>query len=134
MRGVLVWGCLALASVFGATTAARNNQLDEPRGVLPAIARAPANTRAWTNPYEGDPLAVQAGEKLYRRHCAQCHGEDARGTRRAANLCSPVVENATPGELAWFLRNGNRARGMSSWSGFPIERRWQIVTYVKSLR
>jgi len=133
MRGVVfVLGCLAL--VIAITTGARHDPPGDPRGVLPAIARAPANTRAWTNPFKGDPLAVQAGEKLYRQHCAECHGKDGRGTRRAANLRSPAVENATPGELVWFLRNGNLARGMPSWSGLPIERRWQIVTYLKSLR
>ena len=29
------------------------------------------------------------------------------GRGRAANLRAPGVQNATPGELAWFLRNGN---------------------------
>jgi hypothetical protein len=42
--------------------------------------------------------------------------------------------DATPGELVWFLRNGNLRGGMPSWSGLPIERRWQLVTYLKSLR
>jgi hypothetical protein len=44
------------------------------------------------------------------------------------------VQNATAGELVWFLRNGNLWSGMPSWSGLPKERRWQIVTYLKSLR
>ncbi|MGH7839058.1 MAG: c-type cytochrome, partial [Candidatus Binataceae bacterium] len=61
-------------------------------------------------------------------------GENARGIGRAANLRLPDVQNATPGELAWFLRNGNLAAGMPSWSGLPPERCWQIVAYVKSLR
>jgi hypothetical protein len=43
------------------------------------------------------------------------------------------VQNATPGELAWFLRNRNLAKGMPSWSGIPEERRRQIVTYLKTL-
>jgi hypothetical protein len=44
------------------------------------------------------------------------------------------VQNATSGELVWFLRNGNLWLGMPSWSGLPVQRRWQIVTYLKSLR
>ena len=58
----------------------------------------------------------------------------ARGMRNAVNLRSPQVQNATAGELVWFLSNGNLFHGMPSWSGLPEQRRWQIVTYLKSLR
>jgi hypothetical protein len=43
------------------------------------------------------------------------------------------VQNATPGQLAWFLRNGNLVHGMPPWAGIPEQRRWQIITYLKSL-
>ncbi|MGC1630335.1 MAG: c-type cytochrome, partial [Candidatus Acidiferrales bacterium] len=104
------------------------------RGVLLAIARAPQKTRARVNPYEGQPDAVLAGQKLFAQHCAECHGSNARGQGRAMNLHLSAVQNATPGELEWFLRNGNLWRGMPSWSGLPEQRRWQIVAYLKSLR
>jgi mono/diheme cytochrome c family protein len=106
----------------------------EPRIILGPIAKAPAETRSWKNPYEGQPEAVQAGEKLFRQHCSECHGEDARGIGKAVDLRSSPVQNATPGELVWFLRNGNLAHGMPSWSGLPIQRRWQLVTYLKTLK
>ena len=111
----------------------RDRETDD-RGVLQAIAQAPVKTRQWHNPYEAQPDAARAGEKLFLQYCAECHGSDARGIGSAVNLRSPAVQTATPGELAWFLRNGNLWRGMPSWSGLPEERRWQIVTYLKSLR
>jgi hypothetical protein len=43
------------------------------------------------------------------------------------------VQNATPGELAWLLRNGNLAHRMPPWAGIPEQRRWQLVSYIKSL-
>ena len=49
------------------------------------------------------------------------------------NLRSPGVQNATPGELAWLLRNGNMTHRMPPWAGIPEQRRWQIVAFVKSL-
>ncbi|MDE3108530.1 MAG: c-type cytochrome [Acidobacteriota bacterium] len=104
------------------------------RGVLMAIARAPKRARAWANPDGNDPDAIRAGRKLFLQHCAECHGQDARGDRHAANLHLPDVQRATPGELEWLLWNGNVAAGMPSWSGLPEQRRWQIVAYVKSLR
>jgi mono/diheme cytochrome c family protein len=132
MRRALVSAAFCLASL-AAAGATRIRGVDD-RGVLAAIAAAPANARAWKNPYDGRPDAIAAGEKLYRQHCAECHGDDARGRDRAADLHSSGVQNASPGELAWFLRNGNLAKGMPSWSGLPAQRRWQIVAYLKTLR
>ena len=114
--------------------AAHRERSHDDRGVLAAIAQAPAKTRDWKNPYEGQLDAALAGEKLYRRHCAECHGDDARGRRSAPNLRAGEVQNAADGELVWFLANGNLAHGMPSWSGLPVERRWQIVTYLRTLR
>ena len=104
------------------------------RGVLQAIAKAPVKTRQCHNPYEDQPSALLAGKKLYIQHCAGCHGANGRGIGRAVNLHLPYVQRATPGELEWFLRNGNLWAGMPSWSGLPEQRRWQIVSYLKSLR
>ena len=112
----------------------KGSRATDDRGVLLVIAQAPAKTRDWKNPYEGDPDALLAGKKLYLQHCAECHGQNARGMRNAISLRTPQVQNATAGELVWFLRNGNLFHGMPSWSGLPEQRRWQIVTYLKSLR
>jgi mono/diheme cytochrome c family protein len=125
---------LTASAVFAAAGAAREKKSADDRGVMSAIAQAPVATREWHNPYEGQPDAIAAGKKLYLQHCPECHARDARGRGRAVNLRLPGVQNATPGELVWFLRNGNLWRGMPAWSGLPVERRWQIVTYLKSLR
>ena len=132
MSRLLIPAALALISVAAAGAVARNRGVDR-RGVLAAIAQAPAKARTWKNPYDNQPDAVEAGAKLYRQHCAECHGDDARGIGHAADLLSTGVQNATPGELAWFLWNGNLASGMPSWSGLPEQRRWQIISYLKTL-
>jgi mono/diheme cytochrome c family protein len=133
MGRLLIPALLSLAALAAAAGADRHWKRDD-RGVLVAIARAPVKTRAWKNPYEGQASAMVAGEKLYRQHCAECHGNDAHGSARAADLHMADVQTATPGELFWLLRNGNLAAGMPSWSGLPEQRCWQIVTYLKSLR
>src|SRR5580692_3547647 len=124
---------LALTFVVVGSASERERETDN-RGVLLAIARAPLKTRSWRNPYQGQPDAILAGKKLFEQHCAECHGPQARGIGRAVNLHLSAVQNATPGELEWFLRNGNLWRGMPSWSGLPEQRRWQLVAYLKSLR
>lgn len=131
MRRSFLSAALALISV-AAAGASRHRGVDR-RGVLNAIAQAPAETRRWKNLYHNQPGAIAAGAKLYRQHCAECHGNDARGIGHAANLRSTSVQNATPGELEWFLQNGNLASGMPEWSGLPEQRRWQIVSYLKTL-
>src|SRR5579871_1351977 len=112
--------------------ATHEKEVDD-RGVLLPIAHAPAKSREKKNPYDRQLDAALAGEKVFRQHCAECHGDDARGKDKAADLRSAGVQNATPGELEWFLRNGNVADGMPSWSGISEQRRWQIITYLKSL-
>jgi mono/diheme cytochrome c family protein len=133
----IVPGLVLLALVFALAGSAAEQDHAHPtddRGVLMAIAQAPERTREWRNPYQGQPDAVLAGKKLFQQHCAECHGSNARGRGRAVNLHLSAVQNATAGELEWFLRNGNLWRGMPSWSGLPEQRRWQIVAYLKSLR
>jgi mono/diheme cytochrome c family protein len=84
------------------------------------------------NPYEGNAEAARAGRKLFGRHCAECHGADARGAREVPGLMTSRVRRAPAGGLFWFLTNGNRGAGMPSWSRLPAARRWQIVTFLKS--
>jgi mono/diheme cytochrome c family protein len=131
MRRALILVSLFAASIAAAASSAHKHKTDD-RGVWLEIARAPVKTRSVKNPYQGQADAVAAGEKLFRQHCAECHGDDATGAH-GPNLRSPGVQNATPGELAWLLRNGNLAHGMPPWAGIPEQRRWQIITYIKSL-
>ena len=132
----LITAMLLVASLAFAIVGAagERERATDDRGVLLVIAQAPAKTRDWKNPYEGNSDALLAGKKLYFQHCANCHGQNARGMRNAISLRTPQVQNATAGELVWFLRNGNLFHGMPAWSGLPEQRRWQIVTYLKSLR
>ena len=99
----------------------------------PKIAQAPESARAIKNPFAGDPSSIAAGRKLYGRYCASCHGVDAQGLRKAPNLRAPLVQQAAPGALFWFLKNGDMKQGMPSWSRLPDAQLWQLVTYLQSL-
>ena len=97
------------------------------------LAKAPAKAREWKNPYAGKPDAQLAGRKLFRKHCAACHGAEGLGEGKALDLHSEEIQSVPPGVLYWFLKNGNLKDGMPSWSGLPDQQRWQLVTYLKSL-
>ena len=96
--------------------------------------RVPEKDRGRSNPLAGDADAVGAGAKLFRQHCAKCHGEDGNGKGKRPGLRSEHVRGATDGELQWLLTNGSMKNGMPSWSGLPEPQRWQLVSYLKSLQ
>ena len=98
------------------------------------LAKAPAAARDWRNPYERQPDALLAGKKLFKRHCADCHGSKGEGEGKAPDLRSSEIQSVPPGVLFWFLKNGNLKEGMPSWSGLPDQQRWQLVTYLKNLK
>jgi mono/diheme cytochrome c family protein len=94
--------------------------------------RAPTSVHASANPYDRQADAVRAGRKLFARHCASCHGDQGRGGE-APRLDAELMADAAPGDLFWFLTNGNLRRGMPSWSRLPDARRWQLVAFLKTL-
>jgi mono/diheme cytochrome c family protein len=98
-----------------------------------AFERVPVSAARAANPYEGNPDALAAGRKLFLRHCAECHGDDARGSEKAPNLEAQFLQQAAAGDLFWMVRNGNLRRGMPAWSRLPDAQIWQIVTHLKSL-
>jgi mono/diheme cytochrome c family protein len=98
------------------------------------VQQAPRKFAQLRNPYDGDRAAIEAGRKLFQRECVECHGKDARGISKAPPLVIPDVYRAAPGALFWVLRNGSLKRGMPSYAHLPEQQRWQIVSFLKSLR
>ena len=110
-------------------------QARKPRGLRAELGgRASGTNSARANPFAGQTEAILAGKKLFLRHCAECHGQDAEGRDRAPSLRSPLVQGARPETLVRFLKDGNLRRGMPAWSHLPEERLWQIVSYLQSIQ
>ena len=121
-----------LMLVTSMAVAARKPKSED--GPVAQLSKAPPSAQSLKNPYAGQAEAAAAGRKLFVQHCAECHGQDARGLERAPDLHSPPIQNAPPGTLFWALRNGRVRKGMPSWSHLPDQRLWQIVTYLKTLK
>ena len=97
--------------------------------------RVPSREHARVNPLAARPDTAAAGALVYREHCAQCHRSDAMGDgRKKPSLRGDHVRSATDGDLEWFLRQGDLAHGMPSWSSLPEGQRWQIVSYLRSIQ
>ena|SRR3989442_14443982 len=75
---------------------------------------------------------TRAGQKLFARYCAECHGVTGQGTDRAPAL-QAYVKSSQPKMLVSFLKNGKLRAGMPSWSRLPDQRLSQIVTYLQIL-
>lgn len=96
------------------------------------LAKAPEKAAVRQNPLENDPDAVAAGRLLFEDHCAECHGDDARGGRKGPSLRVSEVRNASPGTLFWLLTNGVLRKKMPTWSKLPEPQRWQLVRFLKA--
>jgi mono/diheme cytochrome c family protein len=44
------------------------------------------------------------------------------------------TQSAPDGEVFWFITTGATDKGMPSWSTLSERQRWQLVTYLKSLK
>jgi mono/diheme cytochrome c family protein len=95
---------------------------------------APPDAAARKNPVAGDAEALAGGRKLFLHKCAECHAEDGSGLDEAANLQAPDVQKQSEGALFWKITNGNVKRGMPPFSKLPETQRWQIVSYVRTLK
>jgi mono/diheme cytochrome c family protein len=94
---------------------------------------APDSAKAMKNPYEGQQAAADTGKTLYARNCLACHGKTGQGIGSAPSLVDGALKSVPSGEVFWFISQGDTDNGMPSWAFLPEEKRWQIVTYVKSL-
>ena len=125
--------CVTLLAVSVALANKQKNWKDQP-DVYAELGKAPEKARDRANPLENDPEAVAAGRLLFEDHCAECHGDNAEGGKKAPSLRAPEVQNATPGAIFWLLTNGVVRKGMPVWSRLPEPQRWQLVRYLKALR
>jgi glucose/arabinose dehydrogenase len=95
---------------------------------------APSSSSDAKNPYAGQHQAIAAGAKLYSMNCGSCHGNNGIGSGNVPELRRGPTQTAPDGEVFWFITTGSVNNGMPSWAQLSEQKRWQIVTYLKSLQ
>jgi glucose/arabinose dehydrogenase/cytochrome c5 len=94
---------------------------------------APAASAQEKNPYTG-PDAAAAGAKLYATYCVSCHGANGQGTGNVPSVSQGPTQTVPEGEVFWFITTGSVKNGMPPWGMLSEEQRWQLVSYLKSLK
>jgi len=95
---------------------------------------APATSGQQTNPYAKQDAAAAAGRKLYTTYCLGCHGANGQGTGNVPPLTQGPVQTAPDGEVFWFITTGSVSNGMPAWAMLSEQQRWQLVSFVKTLK
>jgi mono/diheme cytochrome c family protein len=127
---VKLWLVVAILGLAIAVTWAQNaDYKQDDKWVAPPDAAAKAN------PLAGNADAVAGGRKLFLRSCAECHGEDGTGVQEGvANLQLPAVKKQSDGTFFWKITNGNVKKGMPGFARLPEAQRWQIVSFLRTLK
>ncbi len=89
------------------------------------------------------PVDLDAGGRLYAQRCASCHGETGRGDGFAAAGMNPpppafadadLMKDVTPALMYRIVTVGIQGTAMTGFSDLTPAQRWDVVTYVNTLR
>ena len=87
--------------------------------------------------------SIAAGQALYQKQCAGCHGDTGKGdgtmgadlNPRPANLADADWKHgSTDGEIFTVIRDGVKSSGMKAYRAkLTTHQLWDVVNYVRSL-
>ena len=101
---------------------------------------SPASSAAKKNPMPATQESISAGQKIYSKTCAMCHGKtgDADGPAvielniHPAKLSDPKLATESDGSLFWKITTGKKP--MPSYGKRLSDTdRWNLVNYVRTL-
>jgi glucose/arabinose dehydrogenase len=95
---------------------------------------APASAKTLDNPFAGEAPAINAGKAAFAQTCSSCHGPAGAGMGNVPSLAGGPVQEAADGEIFWYITRGDVDNGMPSWQSLSEKKRWQLVSYIKSLK
>jgi cbb3-type cytochrome c oxidase subunit III len=93
------------------------------------------------NPLPADAESVEAGKKLYQRHCASCHGPKAKGDGGLAlsgGTPSDLTDDtwdygSSDGEIFVVIRDGVSTDMLAYKDKLDEKQIWQVVNFIRSL-
>lgn len=89
------------------------------------------------------PASIAAGQTLYQKQCAGCHGDTGKGDGTMGAELDPKPSNladadwkhgSTDGEIFIVIRGGVKSSGMKAYRAkLTTHQLWDVVNYVRSL-
>ncbi|HET8678455.1 MAG TPA: c-type cytochrome [Blastocatellia bacterium] len=103
--------------------------------------RRNAEAQKIKNPVAGDAESVEAGKKLYQRHCASCHGPQGKGDGGMAlsgGTPSDLTDDtwdygSTDGEIFVSIRDGVSSDMLAYKDKLDEKQIWQVVNFIRSI-
>lgn len=104
-------------------------------------ARRNLEAQKLKNPEPQNDETIEAGKKLYQRHCASCHGPQGRGDGSqalAGGTPSDLTDEtwdygSTDGEIFVAIRDGVSADMLAYKDKLTDKQIWQLVTFIRSI-
>jgi mono/diheme cytochrome c family protein len=101
---------------------------------------APAAEARKANPVASNESSLKAGQKIYLKRCAACHGKTGNGDGpdaadlgiHPAKLSDPAMRTQTDGELFWKITVGKKPMPKYDTRLSPTDR-WNVINYLRSL-
>ena len=101
---------------------------------------APAGEKQKKNPVPANESSLAAGQKVYLKRCAACHGKTGNGDGpdaadlgiHPAKLSDPAVRQQTDGELFWKVTVGKKPMPGYS-TRLSATDRWNVINYLRTL-
>jgi len=101
---------------------------------------SPAASAARKNPIPPTQQSIAAGQKIYSKTCAMCHGKagDADGPAvielniHPAKLSDPKLATESDGALFWKITTGKKPMPTYG-KRFSETDRWNLVNYIRTL-
>ena len=101
---------------------------------------APAEEAQKKNPVAADKSSLAAGEKIYLKRCASCHGKTGNGDGpdavdlgiHPAKFSEPALRNESDGALFWKVTVGRKPMPDYGRKLSPNDR-WNVINYLRTL-
>ncbi|PYL09490.1 MAG: cytochrome c class I [Verrucomicrobia bacterium] len=101
---------------------------------------SPASSAAKKNPIAPLQSSLAAGQKIYLKRCAACHGNAGNGDGpdaadlgiHPAKFSDPTMREETDGELFWKITVGKKPMPGYGTRLSPTDR-WNVINYLRTL-
>ena len=101
---------------------------------------APATEAHKRNPVEATESSLAAGQKIYLKRCAGCHGKTGNGDGpdaadlgiHPAKLSDPTIRAETDGELFWKITVGKKPMPNYG-TRLSATDRWNVINHLRTL-